>query len=183
LIGDATDKGIPAALVMATSRSLLRAIALDLVSPGKVLERANALLHGDIPANMFVTCLFLLFDPSTGRLRFANAGHCLPLVWNRDNIRTLKASGMPLGLLPGSSYAETETSLAPGEGFLLYTDGVIEARRPDGRMFEMGGLSAALCQHAALDGEDLIRALLEELIRFSGPQWKQEDDITLVVIK
>ena len=80
VVGDVTDKGIPAAMVMAATRSVLRAAAQRLLDPGEVLERVNDHLCPEIPPNMFVTCFYGVLDPSSGRLRYANAGHNLPFV-------------------------------------------------------------------------------------------------------
>ena len=101
VIGDVTDKGVPAAMVMAAARSLLRASGQRVVSPGEVLERVNDLLCPDIPEKMFVTCLYGVLDPTTGHVRFANAGHNLPYARTADGSMELRAKGMPLGLLPG----------------------------------------------------------------------------------
>ncbi|MBI3960866.1 MAG: SpoIIE family protein phosphatase, partial [Chloroflexi bacterium] len=127
VIGDVTDKGVPAALVMATTRTLLRAASERLVSPGAVLERVNDLLHPDIPARMFVTCLYAVLDPATGHLLYANAGHDLPYRAGPSGVEELRARGMPLGLLPGMAYEEKETTLTPGDTLLLYSDGLVEA--------------------------------------------------------
>ena len=133
VIGDVTDKGVPAALVMAATRSVLRAAAQRLVEPGEVLERVNELLCPDMPANMFVTCLYGVLDPATGRFRFANAGHDLPYVKTADGSVELRARGMPLGLMPGMAYEEKETVLEPGDSLLLYCDGIVEAHDPQRR--------------------------------------------------
>lgn len=108
IVGDVTDKGVPAALVMATTRSILRTAAERLVSPGAVLEESNNRLCPDIPPNMFVTCLYALLDPVSGRLQFANAGHNLPYLRKRAEIVEMRARGMPLGLMPGMAYEEKE---------------------------------------------------------------------------
>jgi serine phosphatase RsbU (regulator of sigma subunit) len=100
VIGDVTDKGVPAALVMATTRSLLRSAAERLVAPGAVLERTNELLVEDIPPKMFVTCLYALLEPATGHLVYANAGHDVPYLRTAEGVVELRARGMPLGLLP-----------------------------------------------------------------------------------
>ena len=126
-IGDVTGKGVPAALVMATTRAILRAAAEELVSPSEVLKRANDLLFPDIPPTMFVTCLYAVLDPDSGRLEYANAGHDLPIHRSADGIDELWATGMPLGLMPGSTYEEKEISLLPGESVLFYSDGLVEA--------------------------------------------------------
>ncbi len=114
VIGDVTDKGVPAALVMAATRSVLRASAQRLLEPGAVLERVNEHLCPDIPENMFVTCLYGVLEPDTGRLVFANAGHNLPVMSVDGVVSELRARGMPLGLMTGMSYEETEAVLEPG---------------------------------------------------------------------
>jgi serine phosphatase RsbU (regulator of sigma subunit) len=96
-----TDKGVPAALVMATTRTLLRTTAEQLVAPGAVLERTNNQLVENIPPKMFVTCLYALLEPATGHLVFANAGHDVPFRRTAEGVVELRARGMPLGLLPG----------------------------------------------------------------------------------
>ncbi|MBP6789813.1 MAG: SpoIIE family protein phosphatase, partial [Candidatus Promineofilum sp.] len=127
VIGDVTDKGVPAALVMATTRTLLRTTAEQLVAPGAVLERTNNQLVENIPPKMFVTCLYALLQPATGHLVFANAGHDVPFRRTAEGVVELRARGMPLGLLPGMQYEQHETTLRPGECVLLYSDGLVEA--------------------------------------------------------
>ncbi len=96
VVGDVTDKGIPAALVMASTHALLRDAAPRLISPGRVLGHVNDMLCVDIPAHMFVTCLALVLDPVSGQIEFANAGHDVPYVRTRHGVRELRARGMPL---------------------------------------------------------------------------------------
>src|SRR5690349_23024670 len=91
VVGDVTDKGVPAALIMSATRSLLRASAQQLIEPGEVLERVNEQLCPDMPEKMFVTCLYGVLDPTTGHLRFANAGHDLPYVKTADGVLELRA--------------------------------------------------------------------------------------------
>jgi serine phosphatase RsbU (regulator of sigma subunit)/anti-sigma regulatory factor (Ser/Thr protein kinase) len=179
VVGDVTDKGVPAALVMATTRSILRSDAPRLLSPGKVLERANDLLVPDIPAQMFVTCLYGVLDPATGRLQYANAGHNVPYVARGGDVKELRARGMPLGLMPGMTYEEKEAQLAPGETILLHSDGLAEAHDPSGEMFGFPRLMELMQGRA---GEAVIDAALTQLDRFTGPGWEQEDDITLVAL-
>jgi serine phosphatase RsbU (regulator of sigma subunit)/anti-sigma regulatory factor (Ser/Thr protein kinase) len=180
VVGDVTDKGVPAALVMATTHSILRAEAPRLVAPSEVLTRANELLVDEMPAHMFVTCLYAVLDPGTGRLRYANAGHNVPYVRTEDGVTELRATGMPLGLLPGMEYEEKEATLAPGEVVLLHSDGLAEAHNGEREMFGFPRV-AALTGEAA-DGEVLIDRLLKELLEFTGPGVEQEDDITLVTL-
>jgi serine phosphatase RsbU (regulator of sigma subunit)/anti-sigma regulatory factor (Ser/Thr protein kinase) len=181
VIGDVTDKGVPAALVMATTRSILRAAAQGAVSPGTVLERTNDLLHPDIPPKMFVTCLYAILDPATGLLRYANAGHDLPYQRHGGGVSELRATGMPLGLMPGMRYEENETILAPGDSVLLYSDGLVEAHNRERDMFGFPHLMELIGGHSG--GKALIDFLLEQLTTFTGQGWEQEDDVTLVTLQ
>jgi serine phosphatase RsbU (regulator of sigma subunit)/anti-sigma regulatory factor (Ser/Thr protein kinase) len=183
-IGDVTDKGVPAALLMATTRSLLRSIARRVSSPGKVLQQVNEQLKKEIPPNMFVTCLYAILDPATGQMRMANAGHNLPYRSHPDNGRVaeLRATGMPLGLMPGMTYEEIETTISPGECILFYSDGLVEAHDPQGEMFGNPRLQALLANCAG-DCPALIQHLLAELETFTGRGWEQEDDVTLVTLQ
>jgi serine phosphatase RsbU (regulator of sigma subunit)/anti-sigma regulatory factor (Ser/Thr protein kinase) len=180
VIGDVTDKGVPAALVMATTHSILRAEAARLVSPGDVLRRANALLLEEMPPHMFVTCLFAVLDPDTGRLRYANAGHDLPYLRTAEGVVELRATGMPLGLLPDMDYEEKELYLQPGQEVLLHSDGVVEAHSETREMFGFPRLRQLV--GVPVSGGELIDLVLAELSRFTGPGWEQEDDITLVAL-
>lgn len=180
VVGDVTDKGVPAALVMATTHSLLRSDAPRLVSPGEVLARANDLLAAEMPPNMFVTCLYAVLDPATGLLRYANAGHNLPYVHTEGGVVELRATGMPLGLLPGMAYEEKTTVLEPGESMLLHSDGLAEAHNRAREMFGFPRLSKLVGEGPV--GRGLIERLLEELAAFTGEGWVQEDDITLVTV-
>jgi hypothetical protein len=111
VVGDATGKGMPAALVMATTRGMLRAVAQSLDSPGEVLQRVNDALYPDIPSEMFVTCFYAILDPKNGSLIYANAGHDLPYLWHGGDAEELRARGMPLGLMPEMIYEEKEAVL------------------------------------------------------------------------
>jgi len=180
VIGDVTDKGVPAALVMATTRTLLRAATEQTGSPGAVLERVNDLLHPDIPARMFVTCLYAVLNPATGHLIYANAGHDLLYRAGPDGVEELRARGMPLGLLPGMGYEEKEVTLTPGDTLLLYSDGLVEAHDPQREMYGFPKLRDEL---AGFTGGDLVDYLLRTLHTFVGPHWEQEDDVTLVTVR
>ncbi|MBO0778393.1 MAG: SpoIIE family protein phosphatase [Ktedonobacteraceae bacterium] len=181
VIGDVTDKGVPAALVMATTRSILRSAAQENLSPGKVLERSNDLLFPDIPPRMFVTCFYAILDPGSGHLHYANAGHDLPYRWHEGEVAELRATGMPLGLMPGMQYEEKEVVLAHGENVLLYSDGLVEAHSPTRDMFGFPRLIALLGSYT---GEpSAIDYLRNELTAFTGDDWEQEDDITLVTLQ
>ncbi len=182
IIGDVSGKGIPAALVMANTQSVLRAVARrGDIAPGRVLAEANEVLFTYLPPNMFATCFYAVLDPTEGRLRYANAGHNLPCCWHEGLATDLRASGMPLGLMPTMDYEEKERTLAPGDGVLLYSDGLIEAHDPQREMF---GTSRMVEFVGANSGKaTLIDSLLAELKQFAGEGWEQEDDITMLTLQ
>jgi serine phosphatase RsbU (regulator of sigma subunit) len=185
VVGDVTDKGVPAALVMATTRTMLRAAAQRLFSPGEVLRRANEALVTDIPPTMFITCLYAILEPESGRLLYANAGHDLPYrrrAGRSEGAQELRARGMPLGLMPGMDYEEKEVVLDRGESVLFYSDGLVEAHDPHYEMFGFPRLQGLVGTHRS-GGSSLISFLLSELTRFTGEGWEQEDDITLVTLE
>jgi serine phosphatase RsbU (regulator of sigma subunit) len=180
-IGDVTDKGAPAALLMATTQGLLRADAPRLVSPSIVLERINEVLVPNTPKKMFVTCLYMVLEPGSGRMQFANAGHNLPYVATDGGVEELRATGMPLGLFPGMTYQPKEATLPAGARMLLHSDGLAEAHNSDGELFGFPRLIKVM-ENCPRD-ENMIDALRVELDRFTGPDWEQEDDITLVTVE
>ncbi len=182
VVADVTGKGIPAALVMATTRSILRATAQQLVTPARVLAWVNDLLVPDIPEGMSVTCLYALIDPATGHVRFANAGHNLACLCSRQGPRELYATGMPLGWLPDRTYDEAEAVVECGETLLLYSDGLTEAHSPHGEMYGFPRLQEHLAARLP-DGQTLIESLLRTLIDFTGSGSEQEDDVTLVTLR
>jgi serine phosphatase RsbU (regulator of sigma subunit)/anti-sigma regulatory factor (Ser/Thr protein kinase) len=181
VVGDVTDKGVPAALIMARTQSVLRGEAPRELSPAKVLERANEILLPEMPARMFVTCLYMVLEPETGRVVFANAGHNLPYVRTADGVIELRATGMPLGLLAGMDYPEHEAVLGPGDSVLLYSDGLVEAHDRAGEMFGFPRLRQLMATE--LPSSELLDHLLDELHGFVGRGWDQEDDITLVALQ
>ena len=183
VVGDATGKGVPAALVMSTTCGMLQlaAQALDSSSPGEVLRQVNETLLARIPSNMFVTCFYAILDPTSGSLRYANAGHDVPYLHRSGEAEELRARGMPLGLMPGMEYEEQEIVLDAGEAALFYSDGLVEAHNPNGQMFGFPRLQTLVAEHA--QKESLEETLLQELYSFVGEGWKQEDDITLLTLR
>jgi serine phosphatase RsbU (regulator of sigma subunit)/ketosteroid isomerase-like protein len=185
VVGDATGKGIPAALVAEATSNMLRAVAQAFfASPGEVLARVNETLVARIPPNMFVTCFYAILEEESGSLSYANAGHTLPCCkrHNEDQADELRARGMPLGLMLGMPYEEKETTLAPGDVVLLCTDGLVEAHDHQGEMFGTPRLRDVLSERSE-GGSVLSADLMEELESFTGEGWEQEDDITLLTLK
>jgi serine phosphatase RsbU (regulator of sigma subunit) len=164
---------------------MLRLAAQNYSSPGEMLQRVNEALFANIPANMFVTCFYTILDPNSGSLRYANAGHDLPYrrrAGCSEGAEELRATGMPLGLLPGMGYEEKEIVLEEGESVLFYSDGLVEAHDPNREMFGFPRLQGLVGAHRS-GGSALIGFLLSELARFTGEGWEQEDDITLVTLE
>ena len=139
------------------------------------------MLVDEIPPKMFVTCFYAVLDPANGRLRYANAGHDVPYRYTADGVVELRATGMPLGLLPGMMYEEKETTLDFGDYVLLYSDGLVEAHNPEREMFGFPRLQELMATHA--NGDTLKEFLLDQLAAFTGPGWEQEDDVTLVTLQ
>jgi len=181
VIGDVTDKGVPAALVMATCRAMLRAAALRNDSPSSVLADVNENLVPEIPPAMFVTCLYAIIDTEAGELVFANAGHNLPYVRTTEGVLELRATGMPLGLMPGMVYEEKSYRMADGEIMVLTSDGITEAHSPEGEMYGFSRLMGRVAKKAKND--DMVTALVSDLEKWTGTEADQEDDITLVVVR
>ena len=182
-VGDATGKGMPAALAASATCSMLRAVAQDSgYSPGEVLARVNKTLLARIPSNMFVTCFYAILDPTSASLSYANAGHDLPYLRHGDNAEELRARGMPLGLMSGMSYEEGEASLRQEDGVLFYSDGLVEAHDPKGEMFGFPRLRELVVERGG-EERSLGDFLMEELYSFVGEGWEQEDDITLLTLR
>lgn len=180
IIGDVAGKGVPAALTMATARAHLRGAIRQLDSPGAVLARVNELLQPDIPPKTFVTVLYSILDPRTGRLVLANAGHDLPYHKRGGRVTQVRATGVPLGLMSGMRYEETVTELACGDTLVFYSDGLVEAHNLQREMFGFSRLAELIAQASC--ASELTRTLLAEFTAFTGPNAEQEDDLTLVTL-
>ncbi len=184
IIGDVSGKGIPAALLMSSTLSLLRATAQVTDSPGEVLARVNELLCADMPPGTFVTCFYAILDLSSGRLRYANAGHDLPYCRSGEVVHEFADTGMPLGLLSGTHYEEQEALILVGDDILFYSDGLVEAHNPDREMFGFPRLKHMMTiPPPGTPGADFLSSLRQELSCFTGEDWEQEDDVTLVVLQ
>src|SRR3954447_628825 len=135
VLGDASDKSVQAALVMATAKALIRAAAQRLVLPAQVLAQVNDELCRQVPPGVFVTCFFGLLDTATSRFRYANAGHCAPVLLQANGPVELTASGWALGMLPGKRYDEGELTLDAGSAIMVYSDGLSEIHGSGGELF------------------------------------------------
>jgi serine phosphatase RsbU (regulator of sigma subunit)/anti-sigma regulatory factor (Ser/Thr protein kinase) len=186
IIGDVSDKGVPAALFMAMARTAFKMSAL--ASPdsiGPTMARVNQFLCESNPQQMFVTALAGILDLRTGRVEYADAGHEPPFIVqpSRAVVKVDKVGGLVLGFIPGEEYRSGTMQLNPGDTLVLYTDGVTEAMNVDHELFGADAIERTLSQTGqAADSEAIINALLEDVRVFVG-EAEQHDDITMLVIK
>ena len=183
LIADVSDKGVGAAFFMAVSKTLIKARAGMGGSASKIIAYAEEKLSEENKAGMFVTVWLGIVDLATGEVNACNAGHNFPAILKKDiegGYRIEKtAHGSPICFLPGMEHVEYNFRLAPGERLFLYTDGVTEAKSPDGDRFGNDRLVEALNEDPAIGDESLIRCVKEAVDRFAGEE-PQYDDMTMV---
>lgn len=183
-VGDVSGKGVPAALFMAVARTLLRSTAQHKASPAKCMAYLNAALVEQNVSGMFVTLFYGVMDTRTGEMEFANAGHMLPYVFSATGeMRELThKSGPMVGLFPKFAFTQGSARLQRGETMVIYTDGLTEARDPQGDFFEEDRLKASLQTHATKAVEPLLAGLLGDVETFAAGA-PQADDITALALR
>ena len=182
-IADVADKGMPAALFMSLTRTLVRAAVIDTESPAEALRRVNDLLIPDTQQGMFVTAVYAVLYPETGKLVYANAGHNPPLwLTSDDKIERLTRTGMALGVVEGTEITERTIELNKDDNLLLYTDGLSEAFSPDGDLFEEERIIAVLGAKKSESAEKILRRIEDELDKFVGDE-EQADDLTMLLLQ
>ena len=186
-IGDVTGKGVPAALFMAVSRTLLRATAARGFSPSECLASVNASLCAEDVGGMFVTCFYGVLDTRTGRIEMCNAGHNPPYVLRGNGAvePTPQVGGFMLGMFAEAAYEATSIDLGPGDSLVLYTDGVTEAVNAAEEPYDEERLEATL-QRLATAGpsvttEQIVEGVMADVEQFASGA-PQADDITLLVL-
>ena len=183
-IADVSDKGVPAALFMMSSRTVLRGAAIGTTSPGEVLYEMNNALYENNEAAMFVTVFYAVFDPANRQFVYANGGHNTPLIVNADG----KASALPLtggvalAMLPDIEYGYNSVTLAPGDTVVLYTDGVTEAINDVEEEFGMDRLQNVFTDTPPGDAREANDAIFSAVSGFVG-ETPQFDDITCVTFR
>ena len=186
-IADVSGKGVPASLIMAMCRGVLRREALDASLPGDVLRRVNSLLYPDIKEDMFISMAYAILDGPDGKFTLARAGHDAPLLYRActREVEKLSPKGMALGIDSGEVFnrvcADLSLVLGPGDCILLYTDGATEALNADGVEYGVDRLAAALATGAAQGAAAVLRHVAEDVRAFTGRESKQ-DDFTLIAI-
>jgi sigma-B regulation protein RsbU (phosphoserine phosphatase) len=183
-IGDVSGKGVPAALFMAVTRTLLRSTAMTGAGAGDCLQRVNTLLCADNQADMFVTLFYGILHTDTGELEYSNGGHLHPYILHRGSaVETLAGTGgMFVGAIETARYTTRSIKLDGADSIFLYTDGVTEAMNTRGDLFSDGRLRTVLDQINGARPEDVVRRVIEEVRRYAQ-QAPQSDDITLMTVR
>jgi sigma-B regulation protein RsbU (phosphoserine phosphatase) len=184
VVGDACGKGMPAALFMALTRSLLRAEAARAASPEVALRETNQHLAEISTAGMFITILYGVLSYSTGEFIYARAGHELPLIWDASGLplARVRANGQPLGLLPDPAIDVQTLRLPPGGTLLLFSDGVTEATNAQGGFFGLDSVQATVQAYPGMPAQQLCDQLVDTLTAYRGTA-PQADDITLLAVR
>ena len=182
-VADVSGKGVPAALFMMSSRTLLKGSAIGVGPPGDVLKEVNELLLEDNREGMFVTVLYAIYDPTTRELSYANGGHNSPLVVHADGSSELLplTGGIALGIVPDLAYRQETVTLKPGDTVLFYTDGVTEAMNDAEEEFGLDTLRDQLHASPPEDPEKATEMVFEAVNAFAG-ETPQSDDITCLVL-
>jgi sigma-B regulation protein RsbU (phosphoserine phosphatase) len=183
VVADVADKGVPAALFMALSRTLLRAVGSNRQSPAETLARVNHLLLRDTRTELFVTVWYGLWDTRTGEIKYSSAGHNPPVLIRADgSVELLSARGIALGVVPQITVQEAEIVLKPGDLLLSYTDGVTEALRADETEFGVSGLQSALAYLRRKPAQEIVQGIVKAIDTFVAGA-AQFDDITMIALK
>jgi serine phosphatase RsbU (regulator of sigma subunit) len=184
VMADVTGKGLSAALMMAFSRAVMRSAAYNGTGPADALRRTNRVLVRDARTGLFLTALVARLDPTSGRVRYASAGHEFPLLRRRGSrrVRELRAPGAMLGLLEQPSVADRSVVLAPGDLFFVYTDGVTDATASDGGRFGFQRLVDVLLDAGDVSAQDVVASVVAAVDGFVGDA-EPVDDMTLLAVK
>lgn len=183
-LGDVSGKGIPASMFMVRAISLARLLAREIAEPEKILARLNDELSADNPSGMFVTFLCAVFEPKSGKLAIANAGHCRPVILHDGQPPrwAVKNLGTALGFEPGLEFERTDLTLRPGDALVLYSDGVTEAFNPQEELYGDGRLLADTAAFHGRTAQDITASLLQQVRAFASGA-AQSDDIAILALK
>ncbi len=182
-VADVSDKGVPAALFMMSSRTLLKGAAIGHALPGDVLQEVNDLLLEDNEGGMFVTVLYAVYDPATKEMTYSSGGHNSPLLVHADGTSKLLSltDGVALGIVSGIPYGQNTVTLSPGDSVILYTDGVTEAMNADEEEFGLDPLMERFNANPPSDPEETTTVVFDAVNTFAG-EMPQSDDITCLVL-
>jgi len=183
VLADVAGKGVPAALFMALSRTIIRILTRWPGSPAGIIRSSNSIFIEDSGSVSFVTLFFGVLDAQSCILRYVNAGHNPPVLYRAERkLSTLEPTGPVIGLLDDPDYSEGSVTLSPGDVLVIYSDGVTEAMDPDGKLFTEERLYEVIQQHHLSSAEGLMQAIVLAVRTFAGTA-PQSDDLTLIVVK
>ena len=182
-LGDVAGKGSPAALLMALLLAVLRTLVDEALEPTELMIRLNTQICRHSPASRFITLFFAIYDPSSGRLTYVNAGQNPPLLRRRDGTyERLSATGVALGMFEQSTYGSVDLVLDPGDTLVLYSDGITEAEDPNGQPLEESGLEQVVSTYAAFSAAEIGTAVLKAVeVHAKAPRFG--DDLTILILK
>ena len=182
-IADVSDKGVPAALFMMSSRTLLKGAAIGSTEPSAALREVNNMLCEKNESMMFVTLLYGIYDPASGEFTYANAGHNSPVILHTDKSCSMLplTDGVAIGVMPGLEYQQKTITLPPGDTLTLYTDGVTEAMNEDKEELGEERFFDILKGASSGEPEAITRAIFDGIKAFAGDA-PQSDDITCLTI-
>jgi phosphoserine phosphatase RsbU/P len=182
VVADVSDKGMPAALYMTVTRTLIRSFAQENLTAGQILKKVNDLLLQDNPTGMFVTTTIIIGSPQSGTIQYANAGHNQPILrTNSNGILELPKGQIALGVLENQEYEDHFIEIEPGSMLILYTDGVTDTISPDGDFYTNGRLIKLISNTKLIRAANMTSALENELIQFRAGL-PSVDDITVLAL-
>lgn len=181
VLGDVAGKGLGAALLTAKLQATLRALVPACPSLSDLGSQLNAVIFRDGIDNRFVTLFYFEIEPASGRMRYLNAGHNPPFVQRGSGLEALPASAIPLGMMAGTTYAESELQLREGEALVVYSDGLTEARNVKDEEFGADRLCALMPRLRGISAEAGVRLIIDEVNGFLAGE-RPHDDMSLVVL-
>ena len=181
-IADVSDKGMPAALFMMSSRMLLKAAGQRFENPGEALEEVNNMLDAENEASMFVTLFYAIYDTNTHEFCYANGGHNEPIIVHPDGSTTIipPTGGTALGIIPGLPYRENKIKVETGDTVILYTDGITEAFNAEGELFTLGQLCSIFQDRQPENARDASAIVFDAVNAFAGEEPQSDDQACLV---
>lgn len=184
VIGDVSGKGVPAAIFMAVSRTLIRATALKGISPDECLTYVNNLLCLESVSSMFVTVFYGILNFKTGELNYANGGHNPPYILSKlGELKTIELTGgLALGVMEGFPFKNNVIQLNPGDTVFTFTDGVTEAMDPEFELYSEEKLESFLKEKSTLSTTDLVKESFIDVHKYAK-EAVQSDDITVLAIR
>ena len=182
-IADVSGKGVPAALFMMASRTVMKGSAISVRAPGDALGMVNSMLVEDNEAQLFVTVLYAVYDPETGMFTYASGGHDAPLLVRPDGSSELLplTGGIVLGIIPELEYDENIIAVSPGDTLFCYTDGITEAMNPDDEQFGMERMQQAFAETPPRDAQHAVQIMVDAVTAFAG-EAIQSDDLTCLAL-